>query len=273
VVSDCLGALGWVVHLPPYRILSRCRHSDILKNILVNCRNLTFSVHYSHVKVHQDDKTSFERLSRSLQLNCMCNNLAKLCLGDGKTALRGSRLLFPLEPIGISVGGEKLSSETGQLLRFHAHRQLARMFFHQKGILAQDTFNEVDWEAVHWALHAVPWLFQVWASKHVLEIAGTMKFLAHQDGHNPLCPSCQMCEETCAHVTRCPEAGRAEAFSQAVDKLSRWMDENETHPDLASVITEYARKQGDTSCIECAGNLPPIMREFAIVARIECPKG
>jgi hypothetical protein len=36
VVSNCLGSLGWVVHLPPYWILSRCRHSDILKNILVN---------------------------------------------------------------------------------------------------------------------------------------------------------------------------------------------------------------------------------------------
>jgi hypothetical protein len=162
VVSDCLGALGRIVHLPPYRIPSRCRHSDILKNILVNCRNLTFSVHYSHVKAHQDDKTLFERLSRSLQLNCMCDNLAKLCLSDGKTAPRGSRLLFPLEPIGISVGGEKLSSETGQLLQFHAHRQLARTFFHQKGILMQDTFNKVDWEAVHRVLHdAVPWLFQV----------------------------------------------------------------------------------------------------------------
>jgi hypothetical protein len=162
------------------------------------------------------------------------------------------------------VGGEKLSSETGQLLRFHAHRQLARTFFHQKGILTRDTFNEVDWEAVHRALHAVPWLFQVWASKHVLGNAGAMKFLAHQDGRNPLCPSCRMCEETCTHVTRCPEAGRAEAFSQAVDELSRWMNKNETHPDLASVITEYAQKQGDTSCIKCAGNLPPIMWEFAI---------
>jgi hypothetical protein len=116
VVSGCLGALGRVVHLPPYRIPSRCRHLDILKNILVNCRNLMFSVNYSHVKAHQDDKTLFERLSRGLQLNCMCDNLAKLRLGDGKTAPRGSRPLFPLEPIGISVGGEKLLSETGQLL-------------------------------------------------------------------------------------------------------------------------------------------------------------
>jgi hypothetical protein len=38
VVLDCLGALKQVVHLPPYRISSCYKHLDILKNILVNCR-------------------------------------------------------------------------------------------------------------------------------------------------------------------------------------------------------------------------------------------
>ncbi len=37
VVSDCLGALKQVVHLPPYWIPSRWKHTDIVKNILVNC--------------------------------------------------------------------------------------------------------------------------------------------------------------------------------------------------------------------------------------------
>ena len=60
VVSDCLGVLSRVVNLPPYPIPSRCKHSDILKNILVNCRNLSFSVHFSHIKAHQDDRTSFD---------------------------------------------------------------------------------------------------------------------------------------------------------------------------------------------------------------------
>jgi hypothetical protein len=50
VVSDCMGALKHIVHLPPYWIPSRCKHSDILKNILVNCCDLTFTLHYSHVK-------------------------------------------------------------------------------------------------------------------------------------------------------------------------------------------------------------------------------
>ena len=40
VYSDCLGALQKVTTLPPHRIPSRCRHSDILKNIMVNCADV-----------------------------------------------------------------------------------------------------------------------------------------------------------------------------------------------------------------------------------------
>jgi len=42
IYSDCLGALNKVENLPPYNISTKCSHSDILKNIMVNCSNLTF---------------------------------------------------------------------------------------------------------------------------------------------------------------------------------------------------------------------------------------
>ncbi len=150
----------------------------------------------------------FNKLSRSSKLNCICNHLAKRCLSNGALEPKGGSKFFPLKPIGIFVGDEKLSLETGPLLQFHAHCKLARSLFHWKKILLQDKFKEVDWESVHRALHLVPRLFQVWASKHVLGIAGTMKFLGHQDSQESTCPSCLSCKETCAHILRCPEVGR-----------------------------------------------------------------
>ena len=81
VVSDCLGALSRMVNHPPYRIPYRCKHWDILKNILVNCRDLSFLVHFSHIKAHQDDRTSFDKLSQKVQLNCICDHLAKQRVG------------------------------------------------------------------------------------------------------------------------------------------------------------------------------------------------
>jgi hypothetical protein len=121
VVSECLGALRRVTELPPYRIPSCCKHSDILKNILVNCRALSFLIHYLHVRAHQDDSTSFKNLSRKAQLNCLCNHTAKQRIAiDGSGSCTSGRL-FPLEPIGMFIQGEKLTSDTGELLHFWAH--------------------------------------------------------------------------------------------------------------------------------------------------------
>ena len=42
IYSDCLVALNKVENLPPYYIPTKCSHSNILKNIMVNCSDLTF---------------------------------------------------------------------------------------------------------------------------------------------------------------------------------------------------------------------------------------
>jgi hypothetical protein len=47
------------------------------KNVLINCHDLTFTLHYSHVKARQDDNVVFDKLNRKLQSNCICNHLAK----------------------------------------------------------------------------------------------------------------------------------------------------------------------------------------------------
>ncbi len=65
IFSDCLGALNKMANLPPYRIPTKCSHSDILKNIMVHCSDLTFRRLYSHVKAHQDDNIQYGDLSPS----------------------------------------------------------------------------------------------------------------------------------------------------------------------------------------------------------------
>ncbi len=42
ILSDCLGALNKVENLLPYSIPTRCSHSDILKNIMINCVGWSF---------------------------------------------------------------------------------------------------------------------------------------------------------------------------------------------------------------------------------------
>jgi hypothetical protein len=112
IVLDCQGALNHVSYLPPYQIPSRCRHSDILKNILVHCRDLSFVTYYSHIKVHQDNQTSFQNLSRKTQLNCIWDHAAKFHLAkDGTKKLEPGKM-FPLDSVGVFIQGEKMMSDT-----------------------------------------------------------------------------------------------------------------------------------------------------------------
>jgi hypothetical protein len=265
VVSDCLGALKRVTNLPPYRIPSRCHHSDILKTILVHCRDLSFTTHYSHIKAHQDDNKSFAQLSRKAQLNCICDHAAKQRIAMDGAEGSASSCMFPLEPIGIIVGAEKMTSETGGQIRFWAHHQLAREYYRDQNILSPLQFDLVDWQSVHRTLHDLPRLFQVWAAKHVLGIAGTMKFLEHQDDRSPMCPSCNCCVELCAHVGRCPEEGRTLAFEQSAQMMEQWLKRNKTHPDIQSLLLRHLRGRGAISCHEYTKelDLPHIIQEFA----------
>ena len=114
VYSDCLGALGWMSLLP--RIPTCCRHSDILKNILVNCEDFTFQQGFCHVKVHQDDLVDFHLLDQLAQLNCVVEASAKQEILNADVMALPRQQRFPKEPICCFVGKEKMTSNTGPLL-------------------------------------------------------------------------------------------------------------------------------------------------------------
>ena len=166
----------------------------------MHCRDLSFDTYYSHIKAHQDNQTAFQFLSRTAQLNCICNHAAKFRIAKDSTGKSAPAKMFPLEPVGVYVQGEKMTSNTGRHIQYQAHYQLARTYYQEHNLLSHKQFNAVDWKSVYSTLHDLPRLFQLWASKHVLGIAGTMKFLSHQDGQSPLCPSCHNCNKTCKHI-------------------------------------------------------------------------
>ncbi len=109
IYSDCLGALGRVAKLPPYCIPSRCRHSDILKTIMVNCTSLSFQREYYHVAAHQDDHTRWEDLTRAAQLNSACDAGAKAILLSQDVTNLPPQEAFPLKPICMFVKGKKMT--------------------------------------------------------------------------------------------------------------------------------------------------------------------
>ncbi len=69
IYSDCAGALDNLANLPPQHLPSKCKHSDILKQILLHGSQLPFRKELIHIPAHQDDKIDFHLLSRPAQLN------------------------------------------------------------------------------------------------------------------------------------------------------------------------------------------------------------
>ncbi len=174
--------------------------------------------------------------------------------------------MFPLEPVGFFVCGEKMTSETGSHICYWAHHYLARNYYCNCKVLTSKQLDAIDWKSIHQALCNLSLLFQPWAAKHVFGIAGTMKFLSHQDGRSPLCPSCSKCKETCKHIMQCQEPGHAAAFTQLTHGVEAWLDAYGTHPNLKLLLLRYLQGRGTVTCIECSDNLnpPQNVREYAI---------
>jgi hypothetical protein len=179
IYYDCLGALGWVAELPPYCIPNQCKHSDILKTILVTCSGLSFHWECIHVEAHQDECMQWEDLSRAAQLNAACNAGAKAMLCSQDITNLPRQEVFPQEPICMFMEGTKMTSDTRAHIRYAAGRQVACSFFHKMSRMFTDAFDKVDWPQVHRTLtKEVPRLFQVWACKQVTNIAATNNYLS-----------------------------------------------------------------------------------------------
>ncbi len=175
------GALDKVEGLPPGRLPIKWKHSDILKNILVNCANLSFAVVFEHIEAHQEDRIDFHSLLRPAQLNCAVDAGAKRRLLEADATEQPVRWRFPLKPIVCYGGKDKMTTDTGDAIQFWAHRRLAREALVDGKVLYECQFNLIAWEAVYAGLYGVPQMFQLWACKQVWDIAGTNSLCSRWD--------------------------------------------------------------------------------------------
>ncbi len=254
ILSNCLGALNKVRDLPPYRIPTQCSHWDILKNIMTNCSKLTFTRQYSHVKAHQDEGRAYSNLPREAQLNCQMDYLAKMAIYETLAPQEIPTRWFPLEPICVFLGKNKLTSNKGERLGFWVHKQLARSRFRKADILFAHQFDKVDWESVHTALCRVPRMFQIWACKQVMDIAPANGNRPWERLLCPLCPSCAQVLETCSHILYFNHAGRVDILMKSIELLESWLVDVETDPDLWDSIVKYAKGRGGVTMLDiCQG--------------------
>jgi hypothetical protein len=80
--------------------------------------------------------------------------------------------MFPLEPIGLFVRGQKMTSEMGGHIRYWAHHHLAKQYFQDHKLLSPEQFDSVDWQSIHSTLHTLPWLLNCGQQNTYWELRG-----------------------------------------------------------------------------------------------------
>jgi hypothetical protein len=264
IYSDCIGALRTMQNLPATRIPPTWHHSDILKVITTNCHTYPFHRSFPHVRAHQDDVANWEDLDRTSQLNCACDAAAKRRIYEFQaTAATNNR--FPLEPVALDISGYKLTSDTAQHLRYHAHQQEALHLFLQLGILTEYQISEIAWRQVYDNLHSLPKMFQMFAAKQVFNVSAVLGNLSKQKDYAHLgdtCPSCTISRETSEHILYCKEEGRVRNSQQQLGRVIDWLYGIGTNPDLAQVLSDFLLTQGAMMHIGRALPTPP---EYAVL--------
>jgi hypothetical protein len=110
IFSNCLGTLNKIKmeNLPPYCIPTKCSCSDILKNIIVHCSDISFHWLYSHIKAHQDNNNQYGDLSRPAQLNVEWTTMPRRQSGRRLWLMRRSHNNFPCaKPTAFTEVNEK----------------------------------------------------------------------------------------------------------------------------------------------------------------------
>jgi hypothetical protein len=267
VYSDCLGALDKVENLPPQRIPSKCRHSDILKNIMLHCQDLSFRRFFSHVSAHQEDIKDWEDCNFQEQRNCACDHAAKAKLR--KTFVDGAlhQREFPLESLTLFVGEDKVTTESGPSIRYEAHLREAKMVFMEREVLQPEQFDLVDWPRVHQTLHDVPKMFQIFLCKQVFDVSANNRYLHKRKaapGNSPMCQSCTTHQECAGHILCCPEEGRVKMLNQLADELLDWLDDGKAPRNLTHLIVAFIKGRGEIPMETLAQRLPEHYLPFAM---------
>ena len=73
-----------------------------------------------HFKAHQDDHYGYNVLERPSKLNCLCNGMAKGVVWGLTGEEYPIQEMFPLEPLAIFIGKDKLTRDMLGELRFWA---------------------------------------------------------------------------------------------------------------------------------------------------------
>ena len=282
---DNLGALG-KARAHGRRVKSSLKQGDLVRAIRAMKQGLFLQLRYQYVKSHQDDVIGWNDLPLDQRMNVMCDTLAKQAVGRGLSFEAVTRVMKPLslpfEQASIIVGGNKLTSDVSDPVRFILGQIEAKRFYtravdiQENGVnrgglgWTSEQFESVDWDSLHQALQRRPVMFRIWLSKQSMGANATRRNMARIENHDDdICPNCKLVRERSSHLNQCTDVGRTALFDKSVDKLQEWMERgNRTEPELTYWLIRILRLRGSMQGIRLDQMSPEVEAVVRDIFRI-----
>ena len=210
-------------------------HADLIRAIHRIVRSLPgISIHFQHVKGHQDDHSSVSSLPRLVQLNFLADRLAKQSLLRLLQHRQRRVGMLVGDTWSLQVNNQTVTSDPHPKILWHlGYRAAYTYMVEKKEYISPAGFPLINFLALSAALKATSSLYRLWFSKFVSghSATGRMMYLWGK-WDNALCPCCGHDPETTRHVLVCPDPRMRLEYRAKVTLLEQWMSSVETMPEI-----------------------------------------
>jgi len=214
---------------------------------------------------HKDRLVPFQSLSPHEKLNCLADTAAKSLLrwvleqdqpGEVPNHIYGEGIRVTMMNTMRQQPKKITGNPTNTLSQTIFWNAMARELreLDEKGILEQEDFHLVNWEAMGKALESRSPQFCTWVTKHVSGQCGVgSKMFKWKYWDTSNCPCCDEPNETTLHLSKCNSEHMLTAFAAQTLKFLDWLEEANTSPDIIAYFTTVLQQH---DCPEDGTNFP-----------------
>ena len=238
IFCDGVSALHMVEFANTENIHPNFSNSDILSACAKLNNKIPLELRYEHIKGHQDDNISFDRLSIPAQLNVLMDSLAKDLLKDSpKDAgdnLPPHRYSFPLPSHKQQMIHYKFKSGLYDAIA----TDIAQTYWiDEKKRYTRADISSIDWDAQYKALKAIRGTRQRTLSKWCSGWIATGKNMKRWDlRYRGNCPFCGVQDEDTKHVLMCPHQKATSNWSSKLSDFDKKLTKYRTSYYLRKAI-------------------------------------
>jgi hypothetical protein len=130
----------------------------------------------------------------------------------------------------VFIAGKKIALRLKSLIILHKQDGSADEYWKNK------TSADIDWTVTAKVMAKLPKPRRKWISKHVSGFCacGTM-MVRMKARESDTCPLCDQ-PETAEHIWKCLSSSSSEIWTEGLERLRKWMQQNTTHPGLTKDI-------------------------------------